>query len=165
MKDLPTYLNDHLAGSTAALDMLDDMIGTHRGKPLASFLKRLRDEIEADQRELKELMARLDIEESPMRKAGAWVAEKFSRAKLRLGDAGEANLALLQSFETLSLGITGKRSLWRTLAAAAESAPRLSGLDFTRLEKRAADQFEQVQGKALEIARRIFSRDLNERAD
>jgi hypothetical protein len=157
MKDLATYLNDHLAGSVGALDMLRDMIDTHAGKPLEPFFKRLRDEIEADQRELKQLMKRLEIDESTMRKAGAWVAEKFSRAKLRVGDAGHPNLALLQSLETLSLGITGKRSLWRMLRAAAEDNSRLGGLDFIRLEKRAADQFQQVEEEAREIARKIFA--------
>jgi len=29
MKDLPVYLNDHLAGSIGALEMVDDLIETH----------------------------------------------------------------------------------------------------------------------------------------
>ncbi len=162
MKDLPIYLNDHLGGSVGALEMLGDMIDAQKGKPLETFLKTLREDIESDQDELKRLMKNFGIEESAMKKAGAWVAEKFSRAKLRLGDSGEANLALLQSLESLSLGITGKRSLWRTLAAAAESTARLSGFDFARLEQRAVDQFERVEPQALEIARKIFSQELNE---
>jgi hypothetical protein len=30
----PVFLNDHLAGSIGALQMLDDLIETHQGKPL-----------------------------------------------------------------------------------------------------------------------------------
>lgn len=160
MKELQTYLNDHLGGSVGALEMLGDMIDTQKGKPLEAFLKTLREDIESDQRELKRLMETLGIEESSVKKAGAWVAEKFSRAKLRLGDSGEPNLALLQSLESLSLGITGKRSLWRTLAAAAESAARLSGFDFGRLEQRATDQFERVEKEAVAVARKIFAAEL-----
>jgi hypothetical protein len=164
VKDLPIYLNDHLAGSVGALEMLDDMIDTQKDKPLEKFLKTLREDIESDQGELKRLIGQLDIGESAMRKAGAWVAEKVSRAKLRIGDSGDPNLALLQSLESLSLGITGKRSLWRTLGAVAESTPRLSGFDFTRLEQRASDQFERVEGLAIQVAAKIFAPELNESA-
>jgi hypothetical protein len=84
------------------------------------------------------------------------VAEKFTRGKLRVGDSGEPNLALLQSLESLSLGITGKRSLWRVMGACAAHMLRLSGFDFARLEQRALDQFERVEAKAIEVAREIF---------
>jgi hypothetical protein len=155
-EDLTTYLNDHLAGSVGALEMLDDMIQSHEGKPLEPFLEDLRSDIQSDQDELKELMRRLDVEESTMRKAGAWMVEKLSRTKLHRGDAGEANLALFQSLEALVLGITGKRSLWRTLAAAVVNSRQLPGLDFARLEARAADQIERVESQGLGIARQIF---------
>jgi hypothetical protein len=157
MKDLPVYLNDHLAGSIGALEMLDDLIETYQGKPLGQFLRTLRDDIEADQRELKRIMEQLGIDESGTRKAGAWVAEKVLRTKLRVGDSGEPNLALLQSLESLSLGITGKRSLWRTLDVVLGSGASSRAFDFAGLEKRAADQFGRVEAHAREIARQIFT--------
>lgn len=161
MKELSTYLNDHLAGSTGALEMLEDMIKTHAGKPIEQFLIPLHREIESDQSELKDLMHQLEIGESTMRKAGAWVAEKLSRAKLRAGDAGEPSLELLQSLEGLSLGITGKRALWRMLAKIAETSPRVNALDYARLEARAANQFERVEAKAIEIGRGLFPAELD----
>ncbi len=157
MKDLPVYLNDHLAGSIGALEMLDDLIETHQGKPLGQFLRALREDIEADQRELKRIMEQLGIDESGTRKAGAWVAQKVLRAKLRVGDSDEPNLALLQSLESLSLGFAGKRSLWRTLDVVRGSGKGLNGFDFARLEKRAAAQFGRVEAQKLEIARQIFT--------
>jgi hypothetical protein len=33
----PTYLKDHLAGSVGALELLDHLIETYKGKPLAEF--------------------------------------------------------------------------------------------------------------------------------
>jgi len=160
MKDLTIYLNDHLAGSVGALEMLDGIIDAHEGKPLESFVKQLRKDISADQRELKRLMKQLGIAESGVRKVGAWVAEKLSRAKLRMGDSGKSNLALLQSLESLSLGITGKRSLWRTLGAFSKPDSRLDGINFARLEKRAIDQFKRAEGQAQKIAVKIFSAEL-----
>jgi len=157
VKDLPVYLNDHLAGSIGALEMLDDLIETHLGKPLGQFLRALREDIEVDQRELKRIMEQLGIDESGTRKAGAWVAQKVLRAKLRVGDSDEPNLALLQSLESLSLGFAGKRSLWRTLDVVRGSGKGLNGFDFARLEKRAAAQFGRVEAQKLEIARQIFT--------
>lgn len=160
MKDLTIYLNDHLAGSVGALEMLDRIIDAHEGKPLESFVKQLRKDISADQRELKRLMKQLGIAESGVRKVGAWVAEKLSRAKLRIGDSCKPNLALLQSLESLSLGIMGKRSLWRTLGAFTKPDSRLGGVNFVRLEKRAIDQFKRVEAQAQKIASKIFSPEL-----
>jgi hypothetical protein len=73
-------LNDHLAGSVAALELVDRLIATYKGKPLEQFFKDLRSEIDADQRELQDLIEALGEKESPVRKAGLWMAEKFSRA-------------------------------------------------------------------------------------
>ena len=92
------------------------------------------DDIRNDQRELQRLMRALGIEQSTMRKAVAWVADKASRLRLRLADFGEPNLARLQSLKTLSVGIMGKRLLWRTLDAAIPTRVRRTGLDQTRLE-------------------------------
>ncbi len=161
MKDLPIYLNDHLAGSIGALEMVEDLIETHQGKPLEPFLKVLSVDIETDQRELKRVMEGLGIEESKVRKAGAWMAAKASRLKLRVADFGEPNLALLQSLETLSLGIMGKRLLWRILDAAIAPTVRAIGLDLAGLERRAAEQCERVEQQAFKIARQIFARDIH----
>ena len=156
-KNLITYLNDHLAGSVAALELLDHLIETYQGKPLERFFKDLRSDIDADQGELQDPIERLGEKESPVRKAGLWVAEQLSRAKIRLSDSEENRMGLFHALEGLVLGITGKRSLWTALAAAADTVPELRELDYVRLEKRAAEQSDRVDAKRLEIARKIFS--------
>jgi len=75
---------------------------------------------------------------------------------LRLADFGEPNLALLQSLKTLSVGIMGKRLLWRALDAAIPTRVRRTGLDQTRLESRAAEQFERVGERALKSRERFL---------
>jgi hypothetical protein len=156
MEDLTSYLNDHLAGSVGALELLDRLIDTYQGKPLARFFRDLRDEIEADQETLKGLIASLDEKESAVRKAGAWIAEKFSRAKIQLSETREGEMGLFLALEGLALGIRGKQALWRALAAAAERNPDVRGLDYATLEKRAMEQHDRVEAKRLEIAREIF---------
>jgi len=156
MKELTNYLNDHLAGSVGALELLDRLIDTYRDKPLENFFQGLRDDIHHDQEQLKELMQKLGAEESAVRKAGAWVVEKLSRAKIDLEEAAEGGTGLLLALEALVLGITGKRSLWRALQAASRTVPQLARLDYAALEKRAIEQCERVEAKRLEAARTAF---------
>ena len=156
MEDLSDYLNDHLAGSVGALELLDRLIDTYKGKPLERFFADLRNEIEADQKTLKELIAKLGTKESAVRKAGAWVMEKFSRGKIQLSEKGEEEIGLFLALEGLALGIHGKRSLWRALAAASEAIPGLRDLDYVELENRAVEQYDRVEVKRLEIAGEVF---------
>ena len=150
---LHTYLNDHLAGSVAAIELLDDVIEHHSEDRFAKIFRDWRDEIRADQDTLRSLIRKLGAEESAIRKAGAWMAEKFSRIKI--GDVDDS-AGLLQALEALALGITGKRLLWRSLAAIAPNFAPLQGTDFGELEKRAQDQFERVETLRLEMAREAF---------
>jgi hypothetical protein len=157
MENLSSYLNDHLAGSVGALELLDRLIDTYKGEPLERFLTDLRNEIDADQETLKELIAGLGVEESSVRKAGAWVIEKLSRGKIQLGAKGENEMGLFLALEGLALGIHGKRSLWRALAVASETLPRLRNRDYVELEKRAMEQHDRVEAKRLEVARGVFA--------
>lgn len=156
LKRLNSYLNDHLAGSVGALELLDRLMKIYREKPLEGFFRDLRAEIEADQEILKSLIAGLGQEESTVRKAGAWIMEKLSRVKIQPGEAEKGEMGLFLALEGLALGITGKRALWRALAAASATVPRLRTLDYDELETRAVEQHDRVEAKRLEIAREVF---------
>ena len=150
---LHTYLNDHLAGSVAAIELLEKVIEHHSEDRFGKIFSHWRNDIQADQETLRDLIRKLGAEESAIRKAGAWVAEKFSRIKI--GDVDDS-ASLLQALEALALGITGKRLLWRSLGTIAQNFAPLQGTDFGELEKRAQDQFEQVETLRLEMAREAF---------
>jgi hypothetical protein len=150
---LHTYLNDHLAGSVAAIELLDDVIEHHSEDRFGKIFRDLRDEIAADQGMLRDLIRKLGAEESAVRKAGAWLAEKFSRVKV--GDVDDS-ADLLQALEGLALGITGKKLLWRSLAMVASNFPALQGMDFGELKERARAQFERVETLRVEMARETF---------
>ena len=156
MEDLSDYLNDHLAGSVAALELLDRMIEACEGKSLERFLRQLREDIHQDQEKLKELIEKLGVSESTVRKAGAWIAEKLTRPKVDLGEGSKDEIGIFLALEALLLGITGKRSLWRALQCASREVPALARLDYPGLEKRAIEQCEQVEARRLEIARFVF---------
>jgi hypothetical protein len=155
MSVLLTYLNDHLAGSVAALELLDLLLSISPEGQRAPY-NRLREEVEGDQRLLQQIIQRLGGKESRVRKAAAWLTDKLGRAKLRFDDPGDGELRTLEALETLGLGIQGKLALWRALEAVAPSLPKLGALDFPQLQQRAVEQFDRVDRLRLEAARAAF---------
>ncbi len=155
-KSLATYLNDHLAGSVVALELLDHLEQDGAGTDQASILAGVHADIAADRQELEAFMAQLGITVSAPRKATGWLVEKLSEIKLRLDDAGDGALRRLEALETISLGIAGKEALWHALAAAAEAAPELRELDYARLGQRAATQRAVVEELRLLAAKEAF---------
>lgn len=149
---LATYLNDHLAGSVLALELLEHLEGVHSDDPLRDFFSKLRADIAADRDELEVLMKALNIDQSRTRKASAWLAEKFTELKLRFDDPQAGALLLFESLEALSLGIEGKRSLWTVLAATAETMPSLGIANYDRLQQRAREQRDRVEELRLKTA-------------
>ena len=149
--NLATYLHDHLAGATAGLELVEALRDQHEGEALGRFAAQLAGEIEFDRRTLEALAERVDPGGNPLKEAGAWLAEKVSRLKLGRAAAGE--LGTFEALEALTLGILGKRALWDALAVIAPQDPRLSGLDFGDLSRRAQAQHARVEEQRLETAR------------
>ena len=153
---IATYLNDHLAGSVVALELLEHLETAHAGTALENIFATLRSDIEADRNELESLMNRLDISQSVTRKATAWLTEKVTEIKLRVDDLAGGALRLLEATEAVSLGIEGKLSLWRALAVVAKEDSRLDVLDYKGLIERAVDQRNRAEEVRLEAAKKAL---------
>jgi hypothetical protein len=153
---LATYLNDHLAGSVAAIELLDYLRGLSRGTERERLWASLQSEIEEDQKVLKELLRQVGGKESRMRNAAAWLTEKVGEAKLKLDDSGGGELRALEALETLELGILGKLALWRALGVAADLVPQIRKLDLSKLERRAKEQHDRVEVERLKVVRAAF---------
>lgn len=156
---LAIYLNDHLAGSFAAVELLEHLEAIHPDTDMAQFFSTLREEIVADRRQLEELMNRLQIVASRSRKASAWITGKLAELKLRLDDKARGPLRLLETLEAVGLGIDGKLALWRALKAATSVNPLLQILDYQRLENRAEEQRGAIEILRLEAAKVAFKQE------
>jgi hypothetical protein len=154
---LSIYLNDHVAGSVAALELIDHLAASREGSDIARFLTGLYGEIEEDQSMLEDIVRMLGIEEKHARKAAAWITEKIARVKLRIDDHGDQELQLLQGLEGLALGIHGKLGLWLALAASLDQLRQLKAVDFGRLQQRARDQHNRVDARRIAQARVAFT--------
>jgi len=155
MKDLDSYLNDHLAGSVSALELIAHWVEVHKGEPVGSFFAETEREIKADQDTLRDVMRTLGVEESKMRQAGAWAAEKVGRARLIIAGDEPGSLGLVLTLEGLIMGVSGKKLMWRALAAA--KLPELNSYNFEQLQRRAEQQVERIEAERISAVRQVFA--------
>ncbi|MGH7484740.1 MAG: hypothetical protein ACREMY_03920 [bacterium] len=152
---LSIYLNDHLAGSTIGVALARRACAKNRGTPLGDHLERLTSEIESDRETLERLVAQLGVRRNRLKAFGAWATEKLRRLKLNGQLAGYSPLSRLVELESLYLGITGKRELWRALQRTLGTDAR--GFDFEELDRRAERQAANLEVHRLEAARMALS--------
>jgi hypothetical protein len=148
---LAICLNDHLAGSLKAVEILEHLEA--EASDLMPDLDGLKSDIEADRNQLRALMHRLGMVESRVRKVTTWIAEQVSEAKFEADDETLGALRRLERLEALGIGIDSKSALWSALNAAAEAAPELRGMDYEHLTERAQRQRSRVEMLRLQAAR------------
>jgi len=148
---LEVYLNDHLAGAVTALELLEHLEKEQGGRIVKHSLAALRADIGEDRHHLKAVMKQCGVATSLARTASAWFAEKLAEVKLGMDDPERGALLLLEGLDALSVGIEGKRLLWRALATVGLANP--PGTDYTTLERRAQEQRERVEDMRLHSAR------------
>jgi hypothetical protein len=112
---LTIYLNDHLAGATAGVELAARMVSENEGGEFAAPLRKLCSEIGDDRVELVSIIEDLGYPVDHVKIAVGWTAEKIARLKPNGQLRGYAPLGRLLELETLLGGITGKASLWRAL--------------------------------------------------
>ena len=149
---LGTYLNDHLAGSVMGIELAERTIRENEGDPFAARLGRVLEEIREDQAVLKGVIDRVGAAQNPLKKAGAWLAEKAARVKLG-GTDEPGELSRLEVLEILTTAIHGKQALWRALRVVAPRYEELGALNFDLLERRGIEQHEVVEEMRLEAAK------------
>jgi hypothetical protein len=142
---LPIYLNDHLAGSTAGLELARRLLRSNSRNEYGADLARLAGEIEQDRESLQSIMRVLDVGVDRVKVAVGWTAEKVGRLKLNGRLLSYSPLSRLMELEVLMLGVTGKLALWRTLRQLAAEDSRLDRRDLDRLIERAAGQLQEVE--------------------
>ena len=158
MKELDSYLNDHLAGSVGALELIAHWVDVQKGKPLAAFFAETEREIKADQDKLRDIMHSLGIEESKVRRVGAWAAEKLGRVRLIIAGEESGRLGLVLTLEGLIMGVTGKKLMWAALAAA--KLPPLNAYNFEQLQRRAEQQIERIEAERIRAVSEAFAENI-----
>jgi len=153
---LAVYLNDHLAGATAGVELARRAARSNRGSELGEFLTGLATEIEEDRDSLLALMRSLDIGVDRAKVAAGWAAEKLGRLKLNGQLVGYSPLSRLVEIEALVLGVRGKLAMWEALGAAPVAVPKRAGVDLEALARRAQAQSTGLESRHVEVAREVL---------
>ena len=154
---LAVYLNDHLTGATAGLELFERAARARRGTPAGEELARLAVEIRDDRETYKGLMSSLGVDVSTSKVALAWVGEKVTRLKANGRLVRRSPLSDLVELEALYLGVSGKEAGWHTLRIVAESDDRLDPARLDDLIARARRQVDTLERLRREEARRLFA--------
>lgn len=154
---LSIYLNDHLAGSVAAVELLERIKTSYGANVAATVVATLMAEVKEDQRDLESLISALGITRSASRQAVGWLSERLMAVKFTIDDVSEGKLRLLESIEVVAIGIHGKLALWEALAAAAAENTALAHLDYARLVSRAKAQRNTAELLRLNAAVAAFT--------
>jgi hypothetical protein len=157
-RGLSAYLNDHLAGSVAALQLIHRRRAREGDSDLGEALARIAEEIEEDRATLERVMDEVGVATNAAKQLGARGADLLMRVKQTLPalGVGSPEVALLEDLELLSLGIEGKALLWQALRSLAGTEREIGGFDFEALESRARDQRARLEPFRREAAGRAF---------
>jgi hypothetical protein len=151
-KHLSIYLQDHLAGATAGVNLArrcaEHTAGTHAGSMLAQVAA----EIEADRDSLRRILSHVGVQPSRFKNITAWLAERSARLKPNGRLRGNPTMQRLHELEALSLGIAGKLALWEALRVVPAVAEQ-PDVDLDALAQRAVDQRARVEAERMTCAR------------
>ena len=153
---LGIYLQDHLAGATLGLELLERCRRNNDGTRFAAPLRELAAEIGADRETLLAVMRDAGATPSRLKITVAWALEKAQRLKPNGRLVGYTPLARVEELESLAVGIGGKLAMWRVLDELSAAGRRVGGHDFRVLAGRAEAQLRKVEGLRIEAGRAAF---------
>jgi hypothetical protein len=141
---LHVYLQDHLAGATAGVELARRIASQNEGTEYGDAMARLAGEIDEDREELKAIMAQVGAGADRLKLAAAWTGEKAGRLKRNATWFDYSPSSRLIELEGLSAGVQGKLSLWRALRQIAPDRPELEAAELDELIARAERQVGEL---------------------
>jgi hypothetical protein len=156
------YLNDHLSGAMLGSDLAEQIRKRHEHTSLGDVMESLASQIEEDRQTLVDLMERMGTSTNPLKQVTGWVAEKASRVKFSGAGSGEPEHGAFMALEALTLGVEGKRSLWKVLKRVQGEYPALTATNLDELLDRADAQHELLERERLTAGIRALGNDENQ---
>jgi hypothetical protein len=153
---LGIYLNDHLAGATAGMELARRAAKAAKAGDTAGPLRTFAAEVTEDRRALLDMMAALGVPVRSYKVWSAWIGEKAGRFKLNGRLLTRSPLSDLLELEILRLAVEGKAAGWRTLRTLAGPGRKLDAGRLDELISRAHRQAEMLEDLRIRRASRIF---------
>jgi hypothetical protein len=156
-KLLGIYLNDHLAGARAGLELAHRTERENRHNTVGDYLASLIAELEQDRDTLLQVMQALGVSRSAVKQGAALVGERLGRLKLNGRLLRYSPLSRVEELEALCLGGEGRLGLWRTLRRLARTEARLRAFDFDAHIARVEAQHMALERLRLQAVDTAFS--------
>jgi hypothetical protein len=146
--EIALYLNDHLAGATAGVELADRIAREHENPALAGLARDIRE----DRESLRRIMTGLDAQQDLVKIAAGWLSEKVGRLKLNGHLFAASPLSYVVDLEALRLAVDGNAAGWQTLRALADHNDQLDRVHLDELLARSEAQrqtLEALRGQAV----------------
>jgi hypothetical protein len=152
------YLNDHLAGATAAAELAQRSAASNRDTGLGEPLERFAAEAAEERAALLEMMKALGVRIRHYKMYAARLGEWAGRLKPNGHLVSRSPLSTLEEVEVLQMGVAGKMAAWRTLRALAERDHRLDRWRLDQLIAAADRQSHVLEELRLRAVSMVFDR-------
>ena len=153
---LGIYLNDHLAGATAGLELARRVAGAGQVPAPPAELRQFAQEVAEDRDTLLRIMGTLGLPVRSYKVWAAWAGEKAGRLKPNGHLTTRSPLSNLEELELLRLGVEGKAAGWRTLRALADRDGRLEAGQLDELISRARRQADFLEESRIRAAEQVI---------
>ena len=142
LASLAAYLREHLTGSDAAIQVVGRLRLVHAGSQEGRLFASLYDEFREERDVVRGLLEQIDASPLSVKR----LAGQASGAVLSLAAGGErGDLSLFRTLEGLSVGVQGKRCMWRALQSLFGDQPIPSARSLAGLEAMAVRQWEAIE--------------------
>lgn len=149
---LRIYLADHVAITTAALELARRTRRENAGTPLEGPLRSLEDELVREREDLQRLARQAGAAGTASKQGLAWVGEKLGRLKSNGRLFGYSPLSRVYELEVLLAFAYQRRMMWLALAGVPEEELPRDGIDLRARVDRAEEQRLELEGLMLEAA-------------
>lgn len=153
---LSIYMNDHLGGAALGTSLAKRISKAHDRGQARDETAEVAREIEEDREVLLGIMRDLGVRPKRTRQVVASLMEKAGRLKPNGAIVSRSPLSRLVELEGMTLGVTGKLALWKSLRQAAAREDRLNVEQLDTLIARAEKQQATLERLRLDAANDAF---------
>ncbi|MEO5821561.1 MAG: hypothetical protein ABIT71_13760 [Vicinamibacteraceae bacterium] len=151
---LVAYLREHLTGSDAAIQVVERLRLAHAGTQEGRLFASLFDEFREEREIVRVLLAQAGASPLSIKR----LAGQAGGAVMTLAAGGErGDLSLFRTLEGLSVGVQGKRCLWRALQSLLGDQPIPSARSLAGLETMAVRQWDAIEERRRALVAATFA--------
>ena len=150
---LRIFLADHLALTTAAVELAKRTRRENAGTPLESDLRSLADGLQQERDELSRLAQRVGATPGIAKRALAWLGEKLGRLKSNGRRFGYSPLSRVYELEALLALAYPRKVMWQALASAYDEEGLPRDVVFQTHGERAEWRLAELERWMLDAAR------------